>query len=65
MVDLVHHQVGVLRREAHGGLEFEDVAMGSVCAEKDALLLQPEMGVELFTNDFQLKYISTGLTAGV
>lgn len=47
VVDLVHHQVGVLRREAHGGLEFEDVAVRSVGAEKDALLLQPEMEREL------------------
>lgn len=40
-VDLLHHQVGVLGREAHGGLELEDVPVRSVSAEEDLLLLQP------------------------
>lgn len=40
-VDLVHHQVGVLLREAHGRLELQDVAVRTVGAQQDLLLLQP------------------------
>lgn len=39
VVNLLHHQVGVLRREAHGGLKFEHVAMRSIGTQKDVLLL--------------------------
>lgn len=47
VVDLVHHQVGVLRAEAHGRLEFEHVAVGAVGAEEDVLFFEPGIKSEL------------------
>lgn len=44
-VQLGRHQLGVLRREAHGRLELENVAMRPVGAEEDLLFLQPETPV--------------------
>lgn len=39
VVDLLHHHVGVLRTEAHGGLKFEHIAVRSVSTKKDVLFL--------------------------